>query len=141
MIKLSDKKGQAVAEFVLLSGVFLMVTMGMIDYGMYLFTKYNFENAVRNGARTAVKMRNWSANQVENTQKIKDSIVYDCNRLPTTWKSGLANNVIVIFSPDVNNINYIQVKIDNYKYTSITGFVDLCIPSTLNAQASMRYTY
>lgn len=132
-------KGQIVVEFTLLSGIFLIFMMGVMDYGMYLYAQMNFDNSVRNAVRSAVKMSNWSTNQTENTTTIKGIITTDCGKLPAPLRTNLTNYITITIEPNVSAIDKITVEIVDFPYTSITGFADLFIPETLSSKAVMRY--
>ena len=49
-----DQKGQALVEFALVVGVFVMVLYGLIYFGMAVATKQRVTNAAAEGARAAV---------------------------------------------------------------------------------------
>lgn len=136
-----DKKntGQIVVEFTLLSGIFMIFLMGVMDYGLYLYAQMNFDNSVRNAVRAAVKMTNWSTNQADNTTTIKAVVTTDCAKLPAFLRNNLNNYITITVDPNVNNIDKITVQIVSYPYTSLTGFADLFVPTTISSTAVMRY--
>ena len=46
MLSLLNKKGQALIEFIIILPVFLLLVMGIFDFGNILYQKYKLENSV-----------------------------------------------------------------------------------------------
>lgn len=133
-------RGQIVVEFTLLSGIFLIFLMGVMDYGLYLYAQMSFDNSVRNAVRAGVKMTNWSSSEADNKTQLKALITTDCSMLPAPCRTNLINYVTITVAPSVSSIESVTVEIINFPYQSITGFCDLFIPTNLSSKAVMRYT-
>ncbi|SHI95900.1 Flp pilus assembly protein TadG [Clostridium cavendishii DSM 21758] len=54
MKNLKNQKGQALVEFAIILPIFLILVMGIIQFGMILNTYLSIENASREGARNGI---------------------------------------------------------------------------------------
>lgn len=70
----SRRRGAALLEFALVATMFLMLLMGMLQFGIYLSTTNSLWNLSREGARFASVQRSDATTVDDNNQKIADHV-------------------------------------------------------------------
>jgi Flp pilus assembly protein TadG len=70
----SRRRGAALMEFALVATMFLMLLMGMLQFGIYLSTTNSLWNLSREGARYAAVQRSDSTTVTDNNQRIEDHV-------------------------------------------------------------------
>ncbi|MER3501500.1 MAG: pilus assembly protein TadE [Candidatus Fervidibacterota bacterium] len=96
------RRGQTLAEFAVSAAVALLVLIGMMELGRYLFVINALRNAVREGARYAI-VRPWDEAGIQ--QRVRQSATgADANNLtvqvtfnPPTRTSGSLVTVTVVY--------------------------------------------
>lgn len=136
---LKKRSGQVVAEFAVIVSVFLVMSLGCIDYGIYMYAKYNVEGAVRSAVRAAVKNRDWS-NESASKTSVKNVVRDYCEDV----SSSLFENIENYTQVDVNYlgggiIENISVSVVDFPFTPVLGFADLVIPDSISTTTVMRY--
>lgn len=120
------EKGQAVVEFALVVGLFILIFVGISDLGRMLYTKHILDKAVREGARAgAVRIDSEEARQ---TAADVSNQVLETNHISDY---STVNAEIV----QVNQYDAIQVSIT---YSFVPLFRAFFVPVNLNSTAIMR---
>jgi Flp pilus assembly protein TadG len=135
------KKAQSLVEFALVLPLFLLLLLGIIEYGIVFWTKITFDNATRDAARIAVTINDWATNYTARRTQTINTVVDRCSYLPANATQNLSNNIEVNVLPSLSSIETIEVIIDAQPYTSLTGFADLAVPRTMSSRAEMNYEY
>lgn len=139
--KLFSRVGQSLVEFALVLSIFLMILLGTIDFGFYLYSLTVLDMAVRDGVRTSVTFSDWSANQESRTSEIRDLVIDRAALLPRNIQSGLRNRVFVSFDPDVNAPVSVTVEVRNHPFQPLSGFLGIILPHTISTRATMRHEH
>lgn len=125
MIKRRKKKkesGQAVVEFAIVLPLFLLLVMGIIDFGWFFYNYTVFENSARNGARFAC---------VEYTELGYDEVT----------KTLAANNVYSI-TKDANGAFVAADDLENTDEEDIIAAVCKTLPtSARDVKVYVTYSY
>ncbi|MFA0743176.1 MAG: hypothetical protein DFNUSKGM_003309 [Candidatus Fervidibacter sacchari] len=103
------KRGQTLTEFAISVAVALLVLVGLMELGRYLFTVNTLRNATREGARYAI-VRPWDDEGIR--QKVKQSV------------AGLdqsALDVQVSFNPPTRTTGSIVTVTSSYPFQSVLG--------------------
>lgn len=102
------RRGSTLIEFALVLPILLLLTMGILQYGLIMNATNTLSQITREGARYAAI--NPGSGSADDNQKIKDYISSVC--APTTIRYSDIQNGIVIATPDgVNKGNRISVTI------------------------------
>jgi Flp pilus assembly protein TadG len=133
------RSGQALVEFAIVMTVFLIMVLGVIDWGLYMFNLSIFETATRDAVRSAITWSDWSTNSAGRTAQIKSMIVNRTNVLPLAFRSGISGRVTVTFTPSLASLETITVAINNQPFKPISGFLGPMIPSKITVQTAMKY--
>lgn len=103
-------RGQAMVEFAVLVPMFMILLLGMLEFGLMFANHQGLEYATREGARTGSALANGAANQngtpaISACQTIDNQVIAAVQRV-ITGKGSLVNinkvNQIRIFAADVN---------------------------------------
>lgn len=132
-------KGQALVEFAVSLILLLTIMFGIIEWGLYLFSRITIDTAVRDAVRTGVTFNDWTVNENSRTEEIRNLIQGRTAMLPTAVHTGLSNRVVVSFEPNITNLETLTVEVRNQPYNSISGFFNVILPNSISAEASMRY--
>jgi Flp pilus assembly protein TadG len=132
-------KGQALVEFALSLVLFLMVFLGTVEWGLYLYSTTVLDSAVRDAVRFSVTYSDWSVNYDTRLDEIKDIIENRSQNLPNSVQSGLRGRVVVSFDPSVATPESISVEVRNQPFNSISGFLNIILPDSISTRATMRY--
>jgi len=103
------KRGQTLTEFAISVAVALLVLVGLMELGRYLFTVNTLRNATREGVRYAI-VRPWDDEGIR--QKVKQSV------------AGLdqsALDVQVSFNPPTRTTGSIVTVTASYPFQSVLG--------------------
>ena len=133
------KKGQALVEFAIVIVLLLMIVLGLIDWGLYLYSVIILDSAVRDAVRIAVTRNDWAVNYEDRVEEVKDVILDRASFLPVASQAGLRGRVYVSHEPNVNNAETITVEVRNQPYTSISGFLGIILPDNISTRAKMHY--
>jgi Flp pilus assembly protein TadG len=138
-----NQRGQATLELAVVLPLLLALCMGIIEYGFVFWTKTTFESAVRDGARSAVVIQDWSTQETLRASDIKALVKSRTSVLPSTMTTGIENHITVTLqraTASPYNIESIQVAIHNQPYQSVVGFLPAgAVPDTLSATATFRF--
>lgn len=117
-----DEKGSALIEMAMILPVLLMLVLGVIEFGLFLYNKQVITNAVREGAREGVLMRAAPRDPDEDLLLIKAKV--------KEW----ANNHLVTFGTDKTMEDD---DIDIPAYTED----DFVFGNDLQVEATWEYTF
>jgi len=135
------RTGQAIVEFALVLAVFLMLVLGTIDIGFYLYSLTILDMSVREAVRTSVIFSDWSANYDDRLSEIKDIVIDRSSLLPTNLQSGLRNRIYITFDPSVSAPETITVEVRNQPFQALSGFLSIVLPATISTKATMRHEH
>lgn len=135
----SSESGQAVVEFAIIVPVFLVMLLGLLEWGFVLWTQTTFNNAVRDGAREAVVIQDWDDNYSQRAAEIIDTVSARLTGLPSAQTANLADNIAVELLPDSVNTESIRVRIVAQPYQPLVGIMGVAVPDTLSATSEFRY--
>jgi Flp pilus assembly protein TadG len=131
--------GQALVEFALVLVLFLVIVLGILDWGFYLYSTIIMDTAVRDAVRFAVTYTDWTTNVDARTADVRNIVSDRAQFLPVSVRTGLAGRTFVTFSPDINNLQAITVEVRNQPFRSLSGFMNVVIPAAISTRATMRY--
>jgi len=134
-----NNKGQSIVEFALVVPLLLILVVGMIEWGIILWTQSAFDDAARAGARAAAVMTDWNTNQQNDTTIVINTVKDDLESLPSILKQNIDSNIIVELIPDPSNIQSIRVSIRKQPYKPVIGSGLIPTPAALSASAEYRY--
>lgn len=103
------KRGQTLTEFAIGVAVALLVLIGLMELGRYLFAVNTLRNAVREGARYAI-VRPWDDEGIR--QRVRQSV------------AGLVQSAIdvrVSFNPPTRGSGSIVTVMASYPFQSVLG--------------------
>ena len=103
------KRGQTLTEFAIGASVALLVLVGLMELGRYLFTVNTLRNATREGARYAI-VHPWDDDGIR--QRVRQSL---------TGLEPSAVNVQVSFNPPTRSSGSIVTVTANYPFQSVLG--------------------
>lgn len=133
------QNGQAVVEFAIIVSLFLFLLLHLMEWGFYLWSKTTVENAVREGAREAVVIRDWQNNYTAREAEIKSIVQARLSTLPAQVTNNIAGNITITVQPNTSQTQSIKVSIANQPYVPITGIDWLIVPQFLAGQAEFRF--
>ena len=134
----SRRRGAALMEFALVAAMFLMLLMGMLQFGIYLSTTNSLWNLSREGARYASVQRSDSDTADQNNQRIEDHVKkpspagmlppdIDPNKLTVSvtpddaTRRALGTEVTVTLTYDMSDKIFVPMgNLLNKKYTTTT---------------------
>lgn len=135
---LRDDRGQELVEYAIVFILLTTLILGIIEFGIIIFTQSSLSNAAREGARFAVVRPNqsYSVNPINNQAcpGANPIVVRVCERLPGVANAG---NVRV----SVARISGPAVRVTvTYSYNPFFGLIDPFLPNglTLGSQSTMR---
>jgi len=137
--KFRAQRGQAVVEFAIIASLFLFLLLHLMEWGFFLWSKTTVENAVREGAREAVVIRDWGTNYSTREAEIKTIVQQRLQGLPAQITNNIAGNISITVLPNTSQIQSIRVSIANQAYVPITGIDWLIVPQNLAGQAEFRF--
>ena len=130
-----SERGQSLVEFALVLPVFIVLVMGIVDFGMALRSYVTVTNAAREGARVGIVCDSGTAESTTDDavkQRVHDysGDLIDTSDVTVTWPSGYCESA-----------GSVQVKA-TYDYEFITplgSFVNsIAGPLTLSSTTKMR---
>ena len=95
-----NRSGASAIEFAMIAPIIVLLMMGVIEFGLILFTYASAQNTTRNVVRML------ATNQISTTEAQSDCL----NGLPT-WVNGSASVSIVESAPSDPSSNMITVEI------------------------------
>lgn len=127
-------------EFALVAPVLLLIVFATIEYGWYLTNWLVTNNAVSEGARAAVKARDWETD----TQAAEDPEAFARTALAEAlWINKNLDSEYIeteILPADATAPRRIEVRVINLPYRSLTGYLGKAmLPQTLAAKAVMAF--
>jgi len=133
------KKGQALVEFALVLVVFLTIVLGIVDWGLYIFSRSQIDNATRDAVRTAITWNDWNSNLAGRTAQVKAIITDRTQTIPSNIKTGLTSKVYITLTPDSVNPTEITVEVRAQTYKPTATFIKALVPKTISSKSTMRY--
>lgn len=127
----SGNRGQAVVEFALVFPLFILIFIGIVEFGLFFWTAHVIQNAGREGARQAVVLTNLE----ENDSRVADRVNLV---LPV---SGLLSSVSITNTvPDCTAEGQVTVTVTgtyNFVFLNVIGLstLDINIPTTMRYEA------
>ena len=119
-----QEKGQSLVEFALLLPVFLLILVGIAEFGRAWMIKNMLTGAAREGARFAAVQPSYNFTDIRD---YVDSVLSGTDITPTV-------NVTLISGPPVNSV---KVDVTSTYSAVIPGFIP-GLPSSLTGTATMR---
>ena|SRR5579859_2390452 len=127
--RVSKRKGQAILETGLVLSSLLLMIVGIMDFGQFLFYHQVLTDRARAGAR-------YAATNTYDATSIQNMVVYNSTTAPSGGGAGLFGlttaEVVVTPTPNTATPTYVQVK--------ITGFPIKLLSPFLTKSYSMRDT-
>lgn len=136
---LKCRRGQAVVEFAIIVPIFLVMLLGLLEWGFVLWTQTTFNNAVRDGAREAVVVQDWDDNY---SQRVSEIVTIVSNRLtgiPSSQTQDIGTHITIELLPNSTNIESIRISIVAQPYVPLIGITGVAVPDTLSATSEFRY--
>lgn len=124
--KRTGEQGVSAVEFGLVLPIFLILLLGIIDYGFLYFVHLAMTNAAREGVRVGATQCNASTAAQTTTNNYLSGV-------------GLSASVPLPADPRTTTNNTLQVSVTLNPFVPLIGFVPL--PGTLQASASMRWEF
>jgi Flp pilus assembly protein TadG len=114
------RRGQALLEMSLVLSTLLLMLIGIVDFGQFLFFHQVLTDRARAGARYAA-VNPYDATSIQNV------VVYNSPTAPSGSPTGLfgliPSNVTVTPTPSTGIPNYVQVKISGFPIHLISPFL------------------
>lgn len=137
---LRNQRGVAAIEFALTAPLMLLIVFATIEYGWYLTHCIVASNAVADGARAAVKAREWETD----THAAEDPVVFAREALEDSlWiHPGLENSHIAIrvLPADEKKPRRVTVAVIDAPYRPVTGYLGrTMLPATYAAKSVMAF--
>jgi Flp pilus assembly protein TadG len=136
----ADRRGVAAMEFALVAPILLLIVFATIEYGWYLTNCVVMSNAVSQGARAAIRAREWDTETrgAEDPKQFARTALAEA--LWTIRELDETHVDVHIIDPDENGPRRIQVAITDLPYRPITGYLgENMLPPTLAAKAVMTF--
>ncbi len=112
--------GSVLVEFSLVGTLFLMLLIGIADFGQFLFVQESIVERARAAAR-------WGAiTDPTNVTAIRNMVLYLQSTAPTnrTPALGLTASMVSVSTPDAGTDNYrLTVKISGYTYQTLSPYL------------------
>jgi len=157
LIRRRQSKGQAMVEFALLSGLLMLLIMGIFDFGRAIAVYINIAEAAHEGARQLVLRSNYASSYPDTAivnatlakiggggmQLSEDPCLADNPACTTPSTPTTANTGYIWLTPNRTVGNQeVTVRV-TYLYAPMTGLISNIIGPTLVLQAgsSMRAEY
>ncbi|BBO86503.1 hypothetical protein DSCO28_70690 [Desulfosarcina ovata subsp. sediminis] len=139
-----NQKGVAAMEFALVAPVLLLIVFATIEYGWYLTNCLVTNNAVSEGARAAVKAREWETDTqgAEDPEEFARTALAEALWINKNLESELDSEYVKtqILPADETAPRRIEVRIIDLPYRSLTGYLGkTMLPETLAAKAVMTF--
>ncbi len=138
--------GTQLVELAIALPLMLMLLGGIAEFGRLFYTYSTLTNAVRAGARHAMR---WERSAGWVFPETSNMVVYgDYGGSGSPILPGLTTaNVKVVPNGPTNNVESVTVKIENYEYVplfdlgKLTGIPSLTLRINLNANATIHQLY
>ena len=135
----NNEKGQSLVEFAVLLPVLLLMLLGLMEWGFLLWTQTTYVNAVREGSREAVVIRDWDTNYAARASEVRNLVVNRLSGLPASLTQGVSGRITIQLLPSASHIDSIRISITGQPYRPIMGFAPVAAPKTLSASSEFRY--
>lgn len=137
-VKFASQKGAAMVEFALILPLLVIITFGIIEFGLFIYNQQIITNASREGARAGIvasspRLPSASINSVVQNYCANYLITLGAQNTPTTTLTGYSANAL--FQQDLTvqvNYTYSFLVIPNF----IPGFNKI---KNMHAITVMRY--
>lgn len=120
MARGNREKGQAILETSLVLVTLLLMIVGIMDFGQFLFFHEALTDRARAGAR-------WAAANTYDATSIKNIVVFNSTTAPGSATTGLfgltTSNVTVTPTPASGSPSYVQVKISGFPIHFLSPFL------------------
>jgi Flp pilus assembly protein TadG len=131
-----DERGATLVEFSIGAAVFMTVVLGVLQFGVLLWTHNALTDAARRGARYAVNQCNPSdalcPNSATSVAGTKNVVVYGTPNPATgaqpVVKGLTTNNVQVTYSGFGVNAGTVTVSIVNFNFNFVVAFLGTTLP-------------
>jgi hypothetical protein len=137
---IDNQRGVAAMEFALVAPVLLLIVFAVIEYGWYLTHYIVVSNAVSEGARAAVKAREWETEShgAEDPDQFARMALQEA-----LWTNKDLPDEYVeteIHPSDASGPRRIEVRVIDMPYRPLTGYLGkTMLPETLAAKAVMAF--
>ncbi len=133
LIRRRDRRGQTIVEFALILPIFILLLVGIVDFGRAVYANSTIQNAARQGVRAAIVDQNVTvieAEAIEHAVSLGiDGTDVDVNFLDPDYTTGDCTT-----TPDVGCIVEVEVR---YVYTAATPVLGRIV-GTINMSGSSR---
>lgn len=115
------RRGSVMVEMSLIATIFLVLLLGIVDMGQFLFFQQALVERARNAAR-------WGAvSDPTNTAAIQNMVLYAQSSAPTNGTQpsfGLTAGMITVSTPDAGTDNYrLVVQISGYSFQTVSPYL------------------
>jgi len=114
------QKGQALLEGALVFSTLILMIIGIMDFGQFLFFHQVLTDRARAGAR-------WAAANAYDATSIQNMVVFNSTTAPQGATVGLFGlttaNVVVTPTPAKGNPTYVQVRITGFPIILLSPFL------------------
>jgi len=137
---ITNQRGAAAMEFALVTPILLLIVFATIEYGWYMTQCLVISNAVAEGARAAVKAREWTADSHDTEDPIRFANTALTEALWTIKDLNAGHIHIRIIPADEAAPRRISVSLIEVPYRPITGYLGkTMLPETLAATSIMAF--
>jgi Flp pilus assembly protein TadG len=141
-IKFASQKGAAAVEFALVLPLLVVITFGIIEFGMLMYNQQVLTNASREGARAGIVVRTPNPRLPATGANSIESVVqnYCLNNLVTFGATNIPPTTTVTY-PSQNFGDPLTVQVNyTYSFLVIPNFIPgITSPRTMKAITVMKY--
>ncbi len=133
----ADTRGGAAVEFALVLPVLLTILFGTIEYGWFMTWQFVLNNAVTEGARAAVRAREWEDEDPEEMAReaVTDALWLLKEQDVEAFQEKLNTSIDEDAEP-----RRIEVVVAQLDYIPLTGFLpQSLVPNYMSAKAVMAF--
>jgi Flp pilus assembly protein TadG len=137
---IGNQRGVAAMEFALVAPILLLIVFATIEYGWYLTHWLVTNNAATEGARAAVKAREWESDThaAEDPEEFARTALAEALWIRPELDSAYVETQIL--SADETGPRRIEVRVVDLPYRPLTGYLGkTMLPETLAAKAVMAF--
>jgi Flp pilus assembly protein TadG len=133
MIRRRDRRGQTIVEFALILPIFILLLVGIIDFGRAVYASSTIQNAAREAVRVAIVDQNTTVIETEAIEQAValgiDGANVDVTFLDPDYTAGPCST-----TPNVGCIVEVEVR---YAYNAATPILGNIV-GTINMSGSSR---
>ncbi len=143
-----QENGTQLVELAIVLPIFLVLMASAAEFGRFFYTYSALDNAVRAGARHAMKWERYASWTFPETSRM---VVYgdfsDTSAGPILPGLSTTNVQVIPNGPNARSIDSVTVKIVNYQYQplfdlgQITGIPSLSMSVNMNATTTMHQLF